>query len=291
MQYQEGQNIEISLLREISLNDVDRFYLFQHESGDKFMLDKSMYPEYNFELGKKINARIDRINCSGKIFIEPEHPVYKEMKSYEFPVQNIVSSTQTETDIIVKDCFSNIIPVKVHPSKKDKKEIFLTVAFVRKGIPLLFDPDLDHEFNYKERAIYSFKILRFEKNADGEEQIVLVDEEGILQFLPANFYPHYNLKAGQTIKCEVVRVKPGRRLSLEPLHPFLKKGELKELKYLSPLSPDEAKLHKHKLHKLSDSERNLFLLSDRFVTENLKKGMHQYQIDAFKKGQVYVEPV
>jgi hypothetical protein len=289
MQYQEGDIIKLSFLKEISINDADRFYLFQHEAGDRFMLEKTMYSLYSFQSGKTINARIDRINCSGKIFIEPEHPVYKDLQIYKFDVLKIVS--KTEADIIVKDCFSNIIPVKVHPSKKDKKEILLTVAFLRKGIPLLFDPDLDQNFKYEERKIYPFTIDRFQKDTNGDSEIVLVDKEGILQFLPANFYHHYNLKTGQTIKCEVVRINYGRRLSLEPLHPFLKKGEIKELKYVSPLSPDEAKLHKHKLHKLSDSDENLFLLSDRFVTENLKKGMHQYQIDAFKKGQVYVEPV
>lgn len=289
MHFQEGDIIQISLIRETGLNEAEQFYLFQTKEGDKFLLDQSMYKHYNFTPGQIIQARIDRINCSGKIFIEPEHPLYKDLHFYDFSVSDIRSISQ-DANIVVEDCFNNSVPVKVHPEKAKQNSLKLGVAFVRKGVPVLFDPDLDKKFSYKEREIYSFKIKNIKPNREGEEEIILCDEEGILQYLPAHFYSHYQFKKDQNIRCEIVRILPGRRLSLEPIHPYLIKGELVHLTYVSLLSEEERKFHRHKLHKLRDENGQIFLLSDRFLNEDLKKGIHQYKIDAFKKGQVYVEP-
>jgi len=291
MNYREGDIIQITLLKETGLNEAEKFYLFRSNQGDKFLLDKSQYSNYTFELGKTITARIDRINCSGRIFIEPEHPVYKDLQAYDFEILKRVSVSEKEADIIVKDCFGNDVPVKVLPFKTNTERITLGVAFVRKGIPILYDPNLDTEFDYKERKIYDFTILKFQKDSNGDDEIVLSDSEGIQQFIPANFYKHYNLKPGQNITCEVVRIRPGRQLSLEPVHPFYKIGETLNLRYDAKMTKQELQHHRHILHKLNNEKGDVFLISDRFLTEELKKGMHQYEIDAFKKGQVYVKPI
>jgi len=291
MKYSEGQNIKVTLLKEIGFNDAEKFYLFKTADGDRFLLEKDTYKNYGFESGKEICARIDRINCSGKIFIEPEHPVYKDNQAYLFERVKVISISDHEADMLVNDCFDNIIPVKTSISKKDETKPVLTVSFCRKGIPLLFDPELDQSFSYQERRVYPFIIDRFQTETNGVKEMVLRDSGGILQFLPAQNYAHYNFKKGQTIECEVVRIKPGRILSLEPVHPFLKKGEILILNYISPLSKEEELFHKHKLHKLQNRGGDIFLISDRFVNDTVKKGMHQYKIDAFKKGQVYVEPI
>lgn len=290
MQYKEGDIIQITLVKEIGLNKAEQFYLFKTLGGDKFLLDKLQYGNYKFEKGKTITARIDRINCSGQIFIEPEHPIYKDSGYYDFAISEIISISE-EADVFVKDCFDNTVPVKIHPNKVSEHKIKLGVAFVRKGVPVLFDPDLEKKFDYKEREIYTFIINEIRTNSEGEEEIILSDAEGILQFLPARYYSHYHLKEGQSIRCEVVRVLPGRRLSLEPVHPTLSKGETVSLSYISPISEAEAKFHRHKLHKLKDKNSQIYLISDRFITNSMKKGMHLYRIDAFKKGQVYVKPV
>ena len=291
--YSEGDIIDLIIKKKVTLSQSEEIFILESSTGDKFTLNNKTYKHYNLSTGKTIKAKIDRINCSGRIFIEPEHPIYKEGNTYNFELKKILSIKNKEADIIVIDCFNNEIQTKVHFQNISKigDDIALKITFCRKGLPIVYDSTLEENFKYKERKVYPFKVIGLEEGLNEEKQYILADEEGLRQFLTAHYYEEFNFKTDLIIHCEVVRINAGRVLALEPLHPHYKIGEVIELQYKNPLSEKEAISHKHKLHNMSDKNGNIFLLSDRFLTKELKKTSNEYRIDAFKKGRIYVEPI
>lgn len=52
--------------------------------GCKHLLTDEYYLNYGFEPGKNVTCTVDKVNCKGKIFLEPEHPIYKPGDIAEF---------------------------------------------------------------------------------------------------------------------------------------------------------------------------------------------------------------
>ena len=50
------------------------------------LMTLKFYKHYGIEPGNKINCRIDKINCTGKIFLEPEHPNLINGNRYDFMI-------------------------------------------------------------------------------------------------------------------------------------------------------------------------------------------------------------
>jgi hypothetical protein len=71
------------ILKKITEDEID-FLILIDEFNNKHLLESEFYNDYNLEIGKTYNFRVDKINCKGKIFFEPEHPVYKIGECYEF---------------------------------------------------------------------------------------------------------------------------------------------------------------------------------------------------------------
>jgi len=46
----------------------------------------NFYQNYGIKPGNLLHCRIDKINCSGRVFLEPEHPFYQVGKQYVFKV-------------------------------------------------------------------------------------------------------------------------------------------------------------------------------------------------------------
>ncbi len=52
------------------------YYVLNSEFDKKYLMPTKFYSEYNFKINDKIKCKIDRINCNGKVFLEPECPIY-----------------------------------------------------------------------------------------------------------------------------------------------------------------------------------------------------------------------
>lgn len=76
MELSEGSTYTFTIEKYISLPDGSYFILFA-EFNRKYLLPAAFYREFKLRIGQKIKCRIDKINCNGKIFLEPEHPLYK----------------------------------------------------------------------------------------------------------------------------------------------------------------------------------------------------------------------
>lgn len=122
----------------------DNFYVFCDSLGDNYLIPAVYYEDYNFEIGQCIKGRIDKINCSGRIFIEPRHPKYIEGEVYDFDLLHGKFSNEKDSeakaiyvvrDILGKECDvkSNVkmqlLPssLKCRVDKIKKGQLYLTL--------------------------------------------------------------------------------------------------------------------------------------------------------------------
>jgi len=75
MKIEEGKEFSFTIEKLITLPD-GQYFIILAEYEQKYLLPAQYYLEYGFQIGQKIICRIDRINCNGKVFFEPRHPIY-----------------------------------------------------------------------------------------------------------------------------------------------------------------------------------------------------------------------
>jgi hypothetical protein len=86
---EEGKNYNFKVLKSISLYNNEKFFVLEAPSKNKYLLNSSMYRHYNILKNTIIKCKVDKINCNGKIFLEPEHPYLKEGSNYVFNVDTV----------------------------------------------------------------------------------------------------------------------------------------------------------------------------------------------------------
>jgi len=84
--FTEGEWHWFRVIKELQIPGDETYYLLESVSGNRLLLPANYYHNYGIKPGNILHCRIDKINCSGKIFLEPEHPYYKVGKHYEFIV-------------------------------------------------------------------------------------------------------------------------------------------------------------------------------------------------------------
>ena len=136
----EGDRFPFRILNLIQLQDDAWYYVLQDINGLKHFMLAEYYENYGFKIGDEINCIIDRINCTGRIFLEPEHPLYKKGEIYTFVVLNS-SRKDSENIMYVKEIFGNSIEVSVKNNNiigiKEGYKVSCIVKNVKKGKPVL----------------------------------------------------------------------------------------------------------------------------------------------------------
>lgn len=72
---EEGYEFNFKVEKIIDLPD-ESYYILLSEFDKKYLLPTKYYEEYNISIGNEIRCRIDKINCSGRVFLEPKSPIY-----------------------------------------------------------------------------------------------------------------------------------------------------------------------------------------------------------------------
>jgi hypothetical protein len=137
---EEGQWYCFKVLNYIQLQDELWYYILQDINGLKHFMRADCYKDYDFKIGTEIKCKIDCINCTGRIYLEPEHPFYKEGKIYEFVLNPESCKTENES-LIVLDIFGNSLKVGNYKNKNigwvSKNKVCCMVRCLRKGLPVL----------------------------------------------------------------------------------------------------------------------------------------------------------
>jgi hypothetical protein len=231
MKLNEGEIHSFQVLKRIDIPNEGEFFTLRHQSGRRLLLSAQTYNHYSITPGNTIFCKIDKVNCSGKVYLEPMHPIYEEGKDYEFEIILRESNNDgEEVGLFVIDCFGNQIYVPISNSTITlyQKTITLTISRIKKGIPILSHPS----FIKKNKELSSicgkklqFNVLGIGKNIDNEEVFLLINDAGYRSELKVKHYKSYGIEIGNTLECEVYSYNHLGVLKVEPKNPFYEVGK------------------------------------------------------------------
>ena len=128
----EGQSYQFRYVKRI-LTD-EEFFVFEDFTGERHLIPAYHYRNYKFEINNLINCLINRIDCSGKVYLEPEHPYYKIGNTYDFKFKELMFFIEENYNkykgslekkkiykLIVLDKYGNEHQVNPHKWQKIKK--------------------------------------------------------------------------------------------------------------------------------------------------------------------------
>ena len=236
LKLEEGSSYPFKITGKIDLPDGNEYFVLQDPNDVKHLLLTHYYKKFDFKLGQTIQCRIDKINCNGKIYLEPEHPHYMLNHSYEFPFKAYDNYQDKDNNLyqfaIFTDTFNNEIkipadtlPEKIAPGTSIK----FHVSRIKKGRVYLSSEEHQEEYShFEEGKYYYFKIIQFRLFPDNRSYYVIKEDsdssgQGFTYKLRSKYFKKYDFKIGQTVQCRLV--KEETESYLEPKHPYYNIGE------------------------------------------------------------------
>lgn len=237
LKLEEGFKYPFEITGIIDLPDANEYFVLKDPNNVKHLLLTRYYKNFNFTLGQTIQCRIDKINCNGKIYLEPDHPHYELGHTYEFPFQSIEDYTDNVGSLhqfaIFTDVFNNEIKIPTDTLPK-KMEPGITIKFVvsriKKGRVYLNTNGQKEEFNhFEEGKYYYFRIIQFRLYPDNRSYYILKEDmknsgDEFTYKLRSKYFEKYGFKIGQSIQCRLVREE--NETYLEPRHPYYTIGNV-----------------------------------------------------------------
>ncbi|MCB2196538.1 MAG: hypothetical protein KQH79_11810 [Bacteroidetes bacterium] len=217
----------------------ESYFILKNPFGGKHLLKAIHYKHYHLQVDQSINCKIDKINCSGKIFLEPENPFYKEGELYDFDflrvVEQVNSVGEKEQAAVVKDQFgleqSCSLP-EGFKIEEGTKNIQCKVLRIKKGELFLAIPDNTKSTSKLQIGKkYCFQVTEIKKLNDIEHYILKDDFDNSYS-LKKDMYAHYEFKIGQKVECTVTKYHTDAHLKIEPVHSHYKIGKTYLFKYL-----------------------------------------------------------
>lgn len=229
----EGRNYRFTVIKTTVLHGDDRtFFVLEDPFRNRHLLPADHYENHNLEPGKSILCHIDKINCDGKIFIEPEHPCYKIGKTYDFEFiryEKRINQVGISEDVaIVKDVLGNELVAPVcEPGRKHQNSVRIPckVIAIRKGkVHLALLRRGRSVENLEVGKSYPFAVKKIARGVDDHDYFVLEDPYGQPHLLRQSYYADYSIHVGETIQGTVVKFKSDGQFLIEPDHPHYRIG-------------------------------------------------------------------
>lgn len=286
-----GQVLIVLVKKEIVLNEERYFVLEDPETKNVFLMPTRYYVNYPIEIGQRIQVKIDKINCSGEVFVEPQHPYYEEGKAYWFPLRSIEKHNDHYL-VEVEDIFQHVICVVTDQSPYvENNKAKLWVKGLRKGLPILCC-HVKEMLHYQKGNWYTFNIIA-EKIIEDKSYFLLQGNDGRYFLLPSEWYASYKFEIGQTIRCYVSDIDLAGEPHLEPEHPTYRHQQKIKLAFLSTTFSYLSDISKkHLVYKLTNEQGDIFYLPVKYAPREINVNEWKwYQIDKFKKGKILVKPL
>lgn len=230
----QGEYYPFKIVKNLEIDETEQYFVLQDPLGYKILMPSNFYRHYNMQVGETIRCRVDKINCNGRMFLEPAHPIYQEGEVYEFKTirsgkqQNIYD--KQEHFIVVEDKLKQqhkvyILDSRIKDSLSSTIECYL--ERIKKGKFFLRHLEDGHFQSFlKKGQRYEFLITGETINPfDKQHYFLLLDAKGTRHVLKKKYYVDYNLRIGQKIWCHVEKFTDDGYFALEPDNPWYEKGQ------------------------------------------------------------------
>ena len=148
---EEGKRYQFHVIGQVMLQDEKIYYILEDPFKIRHLLYSGLYKNYRIETGQMIICKVDKINCTGRVYLEPDHPFYSEGHTYDFNFSTISKNAQSDKkSLIVFDMFDNEISLDCPKHFMcEAGKIACKIIRLRKGKPMLvlapdfkWNPDL-----------------------------------------------------------------------------------------------------------------------------------------------------
>jgi len=134
----EGESLDFFVRNKATLQDGKEYFVLLDPNGIKHFIEADPYVNYSIFPGTTIQCMVAKINCTGRIILEPQHPYYKVGQKYLFKVQQIEKETDS-TRLTLKDHFGNEISLLISDDIQSEEfcgeRVYCRIIAIRKGLP------------------------------------------------------------------------------------------------------------------------------------------------------------
>lgn len=296
MKLEEGEIYPFQVLKKTTIPEEGDFFLLRHQSGRRLLIPEQSYIHYNIEPGTTIECKVDKVSCTGKVYLEPLHPFYREGNEYPFDFVSVTPSDNNQPGqlVVVKDVFNNEITVLCSENVDVVNgKITLTVERIRKGLPELFSKVNSRPYALKDivGTRMQFNIIRTEINTSRETGYVLQSTEGHNAWLKVKHYKNYGFAVGDSVWCDVYGYTSTGVLKVEPDNPFYKVGEIYDFEVVKQKNPRNSESDDNNILTLVDVAGNFCGIG---VNPQLLNKLHnktrlKCRVIGFRKGKPRLE--
>ncbi len=140
-----GVEYDLEITKIIIIPDDQDYYVGKDENGLHHLIPARFYSSYDLKTGDTIRCRLDKINCQGRFYFEPEHPVYKKGIYYHFEIVGFLPDENDQNNgyctALVKDVFGkNLKTEKFNMNPDAPKNLSTLICYVdeiKKAKPVL----------------------------------------------------------------------------------------------------------------------------------------------------------
>jgi hypothetical protein len=228
MKFEVGIWYSFSISGIVDIPEKGEHFVLLHNSGRKMLLRTDYYVKYKFALDQIIECRVDKVNCTGQVFLEPKHPFYQDGEVYQFEILKTYAKEDSLFNVSVIDLYGNTIDVWVSNPEivKVKQSISLKVNQVRKGIPILSEITVKTNKIVEPIPKLELKLtVKTIKTYNSDDYFILTDGNNYSK-LKVKHFKKYGFGIGDEVLCEIIGEESTNQLVIEPKNPWYTIGEI-----------------------------------------------------------------
>ena len=274
----EGDFIKLTIIGETQTPKGESVFIAKHNNR-KFLLSKKLFTEKIPELNQSIDCYVDKVNCSGKIFIEPISERMLIGKTLLFKVMNrdnVYDSLGHMKSLFQLNQTDGYHATYISYNTISADELSCRIIEIKKS-KLIIEPT-DFPTIYKYNQQIQVQIIGV-KQIDALGKCYLVkDFENRIHPILVEKFAHYQLKLGNKIDCQILGFDKKHNLKLEPKNPVYEIGE--EYKFKT-LRVEDAR-------DIAGNQFKILIVQDRFSMEaSIVQLPQSYTITPTVKARVY----
>ncbi len=224
----EGETYPFTILGQMEFDSGESYMVMRDLLGFKMLMPAGFYKHYHFLEGQTIMCRVDKINCNGRMFLEPQNPWYTQGQVFEFEVvcsgQRLNIAGVIEYYYLINDASGKkwrvSRPPKINAGTFPEK-VSCLIRRIKKGQLYL---DL-HGVNLNPGCLlqgrwYEFLIVDDKVNPDdGFSYFIVEDANGHRHMIRKKYYVNYRLRKGSSFTGIIDGIFGNGYLFIEPKHP------------------------------------------------------------------------
>jgi len=223
---QEGAVIDVKIVKEILLPSGMMALLGQYNQRS-FILNKNQFENLEIVFGKTIACHVDKVNCTGKIYLSPYKSRSLIGSIEEFSILNheVVQDSLNNTKYLLHLLGNSSLKAQhityIKPIEKSQNYI---IRDINKSKYIL-EPLDSASCNYKYEQEIEVDIIDKKEIQILGECLIVADHFNRKHLISYSKFRHYNLNIGDTVKCRIRGFDKQHNLKLEPSNPKYKLGK------------------------------------------------------------------